>query len=102
MTTLSIVLLSLAVGMVGLLCIYCRWVAHVEAKRYALHYAELDRTFEERFPPISDAEFMARCPPETRPEIALKVRRIISNCLSVEYERVYPESRLHQDLGADR
>src|SRR3954470_15682779 len=32
---------------------------------------------EEAFPPISDAEFLARCPPGTRPEVALKVRQIV-------------------------
>jgi hypothetical protein len=57
--------------------------------------------FREKFPPISDAEFMALCPPGTRPEIALRVRKIISDSLNVEYERIYPSSRLNQDLGAD-
>jgi hypothetical protein len=65
-------------------------------------YAESDRTFNDRFPPISDEEFVARCRPGTRPEIALKVRRTIADCLGVEYERIYPESQLRQDLGADR
>ena len=55
--------------------------------------------FKERFPPISDAEFMALCPAGTSPEIALKVRRIISDQLGVEYERIYPASRFVDDLG---
>ena len=59
------------------------------------------RIFKEKFPPISDEEFMARCRPETRPEVALKVRRILADALNVEYERIYPESRLMQDLGAE-
>lgn len=77
---------------------HCRRIELIQAERFA----ESDRTFHDRFPPISDADFMARCLAGTRPEIALKVRRIISDCLGVEYERISPESRLHQDLGADR
>ena len=59
------------------------------------------RAFEKRFPPISDEEFMARCAPGTRPEIALKVRRIVAEQMGVEYERIYPESSFVNDLGAD-
>jgi hypothetical protein len=57
--------------------------------------------FEERFPPISDAEFLARCAPGTRPEVALKVRRIIADALAVDYERVHPSMRFTEDIGAD-
>jgi hypothetical protein len=53
------------------------------------------------FPPISDDEFLARCTPGTRPEVALKVRRIVAGRMPVEYERVYPSSRFIEDLGAD-
>lgn len=57
--------------------------------------------FNERFPPISDDEFMARCPAGTNRVIALKVRRIIAHQLGIEYERIYPESSFVNDLGAD-
>jgi hypothetical protein len=57
--------------------------------------------FEERFPPISDAEFVTRCSPGISPEVALKVRRIMADALAVEYERIYPSSRLIEDLGAE-
>jgi hypothetical protein len=57
--------------------------------------------FAEKFPPISDAEFLARCRPGTDPAVALKVRRIIAEHLAVEYERVYPSSRFVDDLGAE-
>lgn len=56
--------------------------------------------FKARFPPISDEEFMARCPAGTNPAVALKVRRILSDSLGVEYERIYPESSLIDDLDA--
>jgi hypothetical protein len=59
------------------------------------------KAFAERFPPISDAEFMARCTPGTRPEVALKVRRIVADAFGIEYERVYPSSRFVEDLDAD-
>jgi hypothetical protein len=59
-----------------------------------------EKRFNEKFPPISDAEFVARssC---TNPQIALKVRRILADCLNVEYERIYPSSTLQGDLGAE-
>jgi hypothetical protein len=56
--------------------------------------------FEDRFPPISESEFVARCSRGTTPEVALKVRRIVAEALGVDYERVYPSSRLVEDLGA--
>lgn len=60
-----------------------------------------ERAFRERFPPISDEEFLARCPPGTDPEIALKVRETLSDARGVDRERIYPESRLIADLGAE-
>ena len=58
-------------------------------------------TFSERFPPISDDEFMARCPAGTNRGVALKVRRIIADQLGIEYERIDPESSFVNDLSAD-
>ena len=57
--------------------------------------------FEERFPPISDAEFVARCGPGISPRVALGVRRILADTLGVEYERIYPSARWIADLGAE-
>jgi hypothetical protein len=59
------------------------------------------RAFEARFPPISDAEFIERCAPGTSPDVALKARRILSNSLGVDCERIHPSSRFVEDLGAD-
>lgn len=56
--------------------------------------------FDRRFPPITDDEFMALCPPGTNREIALKVRRIISEHLNIEYTRIHPSSRFVEDLRA--
>ncbi|VTT97983.1 Uncharacterized protein OS=Pirellula staleyi (strain ATCC 27377 / DSM 6068 / ICPB 4128) GN=Psta_3621 PE=4 SV=1 [Gemmataceae bacterium] len=57
--------------------------------------------FREHFPPISDAEFLARCKPGTNPEVALKVRRIVADHFAVEYERIHPDTSFVDDLGAD-
>jgi hypothetical protein len=55
-------------------------------------------TFEERFPRISDAEFLALCKPGINPEVALKVRRLIAKQFSIEYERVHPSMRFIEDI----
>lgn len=57
--------------------------------------------FNEQFPPIDDDEFVRRCRPGTNRDIALRVRRIISTQLDIEYERIYPEHRFVEDLGCD-
>jgi len=53
------------------------------------------------YPPISDDEFMAKCDPGTSRDVALGVRRVISESLGVPYESIYPEHRLVEDLGAE-
>ncbi len=54
--------------------------------------------FAKRFPPISDAEFLALCTPETDPQIALRVRKVLSDIYSVDENRIYPTARLIDDL----
>jgi hypothetical protein len=41
---------------------------------------------------------MRRCRPGTNRDIALRVRRILSKCLGVDYDRVYPEQSFVDDL----
>lgn len=57
--------------------------------------------FEKDWPPISDEEFLSLCSPDTPPEIALGVRRIVAENLGVDYERVHPSMYFQEDLGAD-
>jgi hypothetical protein len=57
--------------------------------------------FRKQFPPISDAEFLARCTPGTNPKVALKVRRIVAKHFAIEYERVHPSMTFIEDIGAD-
>jgi hypothetical protein len=59
------------------------------------------RTFRDRFPPLTDAEFLALCPPGTNPEVALKVRAMFAEYFAVDYERVHPSMTFVEDLGAD-
>lgn len=59
---------------------------------------QMQADFERRFPPISDDEFMALCEPGTNREIALKVRRIVSEQLNIPYQQIYPTSRFIEDL----
>ncbi|MFH5803250.1 hypothetical protein [Alienimonas sp. DA493] len=65
----------------------------------------LERTagedWRERWPAISDAEFLARCSPGVNPRTALTVRRIVAEQRGVPYERVHPEQRFVEDLHAD-
>ncbi len=55
------------------------------------------------WPPISDDEFMRRYEAmvgrSADRDIALRVRKIISEQLGVDYERVYPEQKFVDDLG---
>ena len=60
-----------------------------------------ERRLQEKWPAIDDDEFVRRCPPGTRRETALKVRRIISEQLGVPYENIYPEQSFANDLGAE-
>ena len=69
--------------------------------RWTKRESQDQESFECRFPPISDEEFLARCGPGTDPEIALGVRRIVSEKLCIEYERIHPDASFIDDLGAD-
>jgi len=57
--------------------------------------------FNERFPPISDAGFLARCSAGTNPQVALRVRRIVAHNLGVNYRQIYPSTNFTEDLGVD-
>ena len=58
------------------------------------------RNFYEKWPAIDDDEFVRHCPPGTDRETALKVRRIVSEQLSIPYENIYPEQSFIDDLEA--
>lgn len=80
--------------------VYLLAIVVVVGVLYVIGKAE-QAEFRRKFPPITDDEFMARCKPGTNREIALKVRRIVSTQLGVDYERIYPESSFVNDLGCD-
>ena len=62
---------------------------------------EQQKWWDEHYPPISDAEFLAKCAPGTNPEVALRVRKIVADNLGVCYERLHPSIRFAEDIGAD-
>ena len=55
--------------------------------------------FNKRFPPIDDDEFIRRCRPGVNRDVALRVRRIVSEQLGIDYYQVYPEQRFVDDLS---
>jgi hypothetical protein len=57
--------------------------------------------FNKRFPALSDQEFIAKLDPGISPKIALKVRKVLSDALGVDYERIHPQASLIKDLGAE-
>jgi hypothetical protein len=60
--------------------------------------ADRARTFRDRFPALTDAEFLALCPPGTNPAVALKVRAMCAEYFAVDYERVHPSMTFVEDL----
>lgn len=50
---------------------------------------------------MSDDEFVAACGPGTDREVALGVRRIVSEKLSIPYDEIRPSDRFVEDLKAD-
>ena len=63
--------------------------------------ADSFKTFNQRWPAISEDEFVAKCGPGTDRDKALRVRVIISEQLGVDYDRIHPEQNFVQDLGCD-
>jgi hypothetical protein len=61
--------------------------------------AKIDAELRKRFPPISDAEFLALCKPGTNPDIALRVRRLVAENFGIVYECVYPSANFAEDYG---
>ncbi len=57
--------------------------------------------FNEQWPPIDEEEFLRRCEPGTSLHVAQGVRHVLSDCLGVPYEQIYPEQRLTKELGAE-
>lgn len=50
--------------------------------------------------PISDQEFLDACSVKD-PDIALRVRKILSDCSGVDEQFIHPSDRLVQDLGME-
>ncbi len=59
------------------------------------------RRFRERWPAISDEEFLEKCPQGTSLDTAIRVRRIVAKQLGIPYEHIHPEQSFARDLGCD-
>jgi hypothetical protein len=57
--------------------------------------------FDDRFPPLSDDQYLALFPPGTDHSVALKVRNIVARQLAIPSAQIYPSARFFEDLGAD-
>lgn len=53
---------------------------------------------QEKYRPLTNEEFVARCRPGTQPEKALKVRAILADVSGIPEERIHPEHSLFDDL----
>jgi hypothetical protein len=53
----------------------------------------------EKYQPMTDEEFVARCRPGTRPETALEVRSIIADITNIPVEQIHPDHTFVDDLG---
>lgn len=47
-----------------------------------------------RFPPLTNAEFLAGISPGVRPDVALKVRQVLSDVYGVEPATIHPQATL--------
>ena len=54
--------------------------------------------FWKAHPPISDEEFIKRCSDGVRPDVALRVREVISDVACIDKEFIYPHMRFIEDL----
>lgn len=87
--------------MITLLCILLAAILIITLWYSDSQASQSSIPLRDKWPPISEDEFIRRCSPGVNRERALKVRRIISEQLGVDYDRVYPEQRLVEDLGCD-
>ena len=70
------------------------WALIMNGRRQARHWD----VYTEKHPPIGDEEFLRLCDAGANREIALKVRAIICDCTVIDYDRIYPNTRLMQDV----
>ncbi|WP_146506162.1 hypothetical protein [Rubinisphaera italica] len=56
------------------------------------------REYIEKHRALSDEEFVQRCGENISPEVALKVRYMMSDISGMDKDNIYPETRLFRDL----
>ena len=92
----GVVIVFLLAAFLIFLLAHCGWTAY--------HFSNLptdnSRQYLATHPPISDEQYLQQFDWDVDPEIALKVRAILTDALGVDYETIYPDARLISDLGA--
>lgn len=81
--------LLVAVGVLLTCCLVSRF-SHQEPKEPR---RDMSRT-------VSDEEFLAACSVKD-PDVALRVRKVLADCLGLDEHEIHPEDRIVQDLGAE-
>ena len=90
---------------IGLFILF--FVASFVAERLELIYLQFfDRVFgtdklaewKEKYRPLTDDEFLARCKAGISPKTALKVRAILADVSGIPEAKIHPEHRLVDDL----
>lgn len=84
MTSLLVMILAI------LSCFLYEWLARL----FSWPSWKKLRAFQEKWPPINDAEFLQRCPSDLDPEIALKVRNTLADVMGIDPEEIHPEHSL--------
>lgn len=89
--------------MTGTACLLFLLIALLRCIRESRERAALIRQGLIRPPcrPFTDDQFLAACGPSADPEIALRVRKIISAELDIPAELIHPDQRFIEDLCCD-
>lgn len=70
------------------------WALRMDRRSRSRHWD----AYCETHPPISDEEFLHLCDTGVNRDVALQVRAIICDGTGIDYERIYPDTRLTQDI----
>lgn len=70
------------------------WPLVVDGRNFARHW---DVCCEIQ-PPISDEEFSQLCDAAVNRDVALRLRAMIRDCTGIDYDRIYPNTQLMQDV----
>jgi len=70
------------------------WTSVVDRRNLACHWDACC----EIHPPVSDEEFSQLCAAGVNRDVALQLRAMICDCTEIDYDRIYPDTQLMQDV----